>query len=372
MMEATLGHEASSRERAHDPGYTFGHHRALDGVRGIAISVVVLFHVDGLPFTGGFVGVDVFFVLSGFLITSLLYEEWSRASTIALGSFYARRALRILPPLVLMTSASLLFAAMLGARGRAGEMLATVIKAFAFVANWFNAFVVLSHQALGHVWSLSIEEQFYLVWPIVLLTMLRRGWTRWAIGGLLIVASLGSACARALYWAGGAGFFRAYYSTDSRVDGLLLGSLAALLVAWRVGPRSCVGIAVQNALATLALVSVVVISLVASVSSNWIYDFGLLLLNVGIAVLLSCLVTSPWTVLRAILELGPVVWLGRISYGVYLWHVPTFWAADQIGWSSYVLGRLVPAAIAILIAAASFYLVERPLLRLRSRFPRSA
>jgi peptidoglycan/LPS O-acetylase OafA/YrhL len=156
------------------------------------------------------------------------------------------------------------------------------------------------------------------------------------------------------------------------VDGLLLGSLAALLVAWQVRPRSRVGIAVHNAIAVLALASVVVISVGASPSMSWIYDVGLLALNVGIAVLLSCLVTAPWPVLRAVLELGPLVWIGRISYGVYLWHVPTFWAADQLGWTGYLLGRLLPGALTILIAAVSFYSIERPLLRLRSRFPRSA
>lgn len=180
----------------------FGYQPALDGSRAVAVLLVMVAHA--LPFSpntellrtfrGANAGVMVFFVLSGFLITSLLIQEWRASGSISLGKFYARRALRLLPALILVL---LVFGAIFAAFGFKGRVpLNAIIATIFYVANWVRAYNLFPLGGLSHCWSLSIEEQFYLCWPLILICMLRARWSSTRIVGFLVAAILCSVVER--------------------------------------------------------------------------------------------------------------------------------------------------------------------------------
>ena len=178
--------------------FELGHRRALDGLRGVAVLAVLGFH-GGVPFMrGGFLGVDVFFVLSGFLITSLLYEEWRRTGAIRLRAFYMRRVLRLLPALILLLLALTIYAIWLPWPDQRARLRAEIAFTLLYVANWALAFRLVPDLGfLAHAWSLAIEEQFYLVWPLALLLLLRSGVRLPRVIALVMLAIVASAAWRA-------------------------------------------------------------------------------------------------------------------------------------------------------------------------------
>jgi len=208
-----------------------GYRPALDGIRAIAIVLVLGFHTGLLG--GGFLGVDLFFVLSGFLITGLLVEEWDRYQEISLAGFYTRRMRRLFPALVLtLVGVGVLYLALPGVNHGIGYW-PTVASVAAYSSNWLAAFGSHGSWAslgmLGHTWSLAIEEQFYLVWPIVVLVLLRR---RWPAGPIIIALLAGAAASEALRWLVWMDSYSigAYTRTDTHADGLLLGCALGLLL----------------------------------------------------------------------------------------------------------------------------------------------
>ena len=207
-------------------------------MRAVAVLAVMLFHgtlVESSPLEikGGFFGVDVFFVLSGFLITTLLVEEWQRGGRIGLGAFYARRALRLLPALAVVIVAVLVYAQVDLDSGIAHSVRIEALWTALYGLNWYfvvehNPLLTLLH--LGHAWSLSIEEQFYLVWPPVLLLLLRaRVAARTLVGIALGGAAVSAVVMVVVAPRGEAGLFHALYGTDTRAQGLLLGAALGLL-----------------------------------------------------------------------------------------------------------------------------------------------
>jgi peptidoglycan/LPS O-acetylase OafA/YrhL len=375
------------REQAHLP--------ALDGLRALAVSAVVLYHAGVTWARGGLLGVDVFFVLSGYLITGLLLSEKRRTGTISLRNFWIRRARRLLPALLLVLLVVVvvwrLTAPPASLPGVRSDALATLF----YSANWHFAAAGQGYFAsfadpspLLHMWSLGVEEQFYLFWPLVVVAVL--GWhiaRRHGAQRLFVVtiagsiASAGLMAGLALNMSGGSGdgtINWIYYGTATRIQALLIGAalVAGMHLAgrdllgrqWRGAARSGVpelppvwrGALTGAGIATMAVL-LVVLSRVDGLST-WLYRGGFLLVAVLVTVSLASVVLVPTSPLTRVLSLAPVVWLGRISYGVYLWHWPIDLYVDgnRTGLSGTAL-LLVRLAVTLVVSAASYYLVEKPI-----------
>ena len=303
---------------------------ALDGLRAAAVVAVLLYHagVGWLP--GGYLGVDTFFVLSGFLITALLLAEWQGNGGIALAAFWARRARRLLPALLLVLLAVGAYAAFLAPAHELSSLRGDSLATLFYGANWrfvasaqgyFDQFVTPS--PLRHAWSLAIEEQFYLVWPLVVLgwLRLRRGRTA-GLGGFCVALALGSAALMALLAQGAADTSRAYYGTDTRAQAVLVG--AALAVAWHRRPDAVAGRPGRLVLALAGVGVLVTAWLWTSVpdTDRWMYRGGFLLAAVATAAVLAAVARPDPGRAARVLTLAPLRWIGAISYGLYLWHWP--------------------------------------------------
>ncbi len=354
------------------PHLSLSYRPALDGVRAIAVLAILVYH--GLPNAapGGFLGVDVFFVLSGYLITSLLVREADGRGRIRLGEFWARRARRLLPALVLVCGGIVLLAwaspHLVDIGGLGGDLSATV----AYVANW--RFVLLHHDyfgefvqpsLLGHMWSLAIEEQFYVLWPLVVAAALvwrRVRPSRFAIG--CAVAAVASATWMAVLSETGASTSRLYYGTDTRAQALLVG---AALGAFGVGHRMLASrprrVAVAGA-GIVGLAGIVACFVFVRDGNPVLYTGGFLvaaLLSVALVADAGQPDPSP---LGRLLGVRPLVAVGKISYGLYLWHWPVdvLVTPARLGAGGLALFG-VRAALTFAMAAVSYRLVERPIRR---------
>jgi len=351
----------------HVPMSTFmsRHVPELDGLRGIAI-IAVLIHHQLTPFSlnGGFLGVDLFFVLSGYLITNLLLAEFEKTRSISLTNFYIRRVLRLGPALAVYLVACLVVTYLTGLIS-VSRQIKLIVMAVLYSTNWRMALgwdTALDPTAI--IWSLSIEEQFYLVWPVVifgcLALKLRR---RYLIGGL-VVTILAVMLHRYLLFNNAAHLTRLYYGTDTRADALLMGCLVALAPARLPGVPMRRWLQVAGSLSAAGLGYLIV---VANFSDSFLYRGGFTAVALLAGILIFVAANSPPRILSLLLKWTPLRWFGRISYGLYLWH----WLVVR-NTSLYFLGYWEPWArlgIALGIASVSFYVVERPFNRLKGRFP---
>jgi len=350
--------------------FSLGHRKSLDGVRGLAIVFVLFCHVPSLPLGGGFIGVDLFFVLSGFLITTLLLEERRETGGIRLRAFYARRALRLLPALIAMLLVMVGISAWKDDPGEAANTRTGALMTLFYSANWFMAFKAYPCWELLPTWSLSVEEQFYLLWPLLLLILLKlraspRSLAAVAASGLLLSAGW-----RALLWTWSQSYSRVYYGADSHADGLLAGSLAGILVSSGALPSSPALTRVLNWSGHLTLGLLFLFLRFGWAADAYVLLGGLLVLNLGMASLVVCLLRSPGPVLKGLFEFPPLVWIGRISYGLYLWHMVTFALGHWFRFPIWAAGWPVTMAATVAVAALSFVALEQPLLRLKRRFAR--
>lgn len=354
---------------------------ALDGIRAIAVALVLAEH-GGIPgVSGGFLGVDVFFVLSGFLITSLLLDELAHRGRIALADFWIRRARRLLPALIVMVLAVVAVRSLFPT-----EAVATLrddaVAAFFWAANW--AFVAQQTDyfsqgsppsPLQHTWSLAVEEQYYLLWPLLVIAVaaVLGARARWGVFALATVGAVGSAVA-AILMASDTGVNRVYFGTDTRVQALLVGAAAAALLVRDWSVLTAGGTLIRTrwrrwaatALSVLGLAGLAALAHFATGSAGE-FRLGLLIAVAVAAVLVVAPValdqTSP---VARVLAWRPLVWLGAISYGVYLWHWPIFLAlnGERTGWSGWPLFA-VRCAATIAVATASWWLLEEPIRRWR-------
>jgi peptidoglycan/LPS O-acetylase OafA/YrhL len=347
-----------SSERAAEP-FRLGYRPALDGLRATAALMVMSFHFHVPGWPGGFLGVDVFFVLSGFLITSLLLEEWRNRRSIDLRRFYARRALRLLPALVLLL---IICGPFVG--------IAWTFATLGYIVNWLLAFQIFHFSPLSHVWSLSVEEQFYLVWPFFLLTLLRSGLARWAILATTIVLGAGSAALKITSWSEQNSWFRLYHGSDARADALLVGCAIGMLLAWGWLPRQAWFNRMIQVAALAGLLGLAALSTTANIDSRFLYRDGVLtLVALSAGAIILSLVVCPIHPLAAVLEWSPLVAIGRISYGLYLWHHPISWIPSPLGtdlWSQIITIGL-RMALSFAAAIASYHLVEKPTMHLKRK-----
>ncbi len=363
------------------------HVPGLDGIRAVAVLGVLAFH-GGVPWAGGgLLGVDIFFVLSGFLITSLLVGEWASSGRVRFRHFYERRARRLLPALfvtmLLIAAYAHWFALPSTLSALRGDALATL----AYVANWRfvltgqNYFIRFGPPSpLLHTWSLAVEEQFYLVWPALALFVLRRRGRR----GLAVVASLGillSASVTALLLHHGASITRLYYGTDTRVQEVMAGALLAVAIP-RIARR--VGVAgdgpggaggggtggpgripspgrVISLLGTAGAITMLWALHAVSGDRPFLYDGGFLLVAGATAAVILTVVVRPGAWVSRALALGALGYIGRISYGLYLYHYPMFLMLDGRHTGLTGAGLLaVRLAATGAAAVASYHLIEMP------------
>ena len=355
-------------ERSPDWSPRLPYRPGLDGVRALAVTGVVLYHAGVSWVPGGFLGVDVFFVLSGYLITSMLLVERAGSGRIDLGRFWRGRARRLLPALALVVLFALIATSTIArddlARTR-DDALASVV----FMTNWqeiiashsyFNAFGRPS--LLQHLWSLAVEEQFYLIWPLLLV-----GGLRW-LGRrrMFVLTGLGALASTGLMWAlydPNLDPSRVYYGTDTRSSTLLVGALLAF--AWPATRlRATASVRARNLLdgiGVVALVGILAVFWRASDYQPWLYRGGFLLVAIC-AGLLVAVAVHPAARLGAILGCRPLRWIGVRSYGIYLWHWPIMELTRprvDVPWHGPLL-VLAQIGVTVAIAAASYRYVEHP------------
>jgi peptidoglycan/LPS O-acetylase OafA/YrhL len=374
--------------RAAPVGISGGYQPALDGVRAIAVGLVMIFHLGldwkGLPLGGGWLGVDVFFVLSGYLITSLLLAERRKSGRTNLRNFYVRRLLRLAPLSVLLVVVCWV-GQRIGLSSPLGLALSSkgALSILFYVANWMHLRSPGSVGAMMHTWSLSIEEQFYLIWPAVLIgafALAKRG-GRWALIALTAAAAIGCGLYRRHLWnqvwaQGPSGdpwrtWRHFFFSSFERPDGLVVGCLLALLLHGFTPTR-----AVRVVVDFLGIIGTVVASLIIVQApfrtwTPWVRfmpAWGLSALNLSVAAVLASLVLHPTSLGAKVLSLRPLCWIGRRAYGIYLIHplvIVIVVRQTDLPASSSIL--LVVAA-SLLVAGASFHWIETPFLRLKDRF----
>ena len=366
---------------------------ALDGIRALAVALVLADHggIPGVP--GGFIGVDVFFVLSGFLITSLLLDELGRTGGIDLPGFWVRRARRLLPALIVVVMAVVVLRELFPSDAIAA-VRDDAVAAFFWVANWVFVFRDTDYFTQGdtpsplqHTWSLAVEEQYYLVWPLVLVAvavllalLTRRRPTRpklrtvrMVIVGIAVAGAAASGLASCLM-VSDASLNRVYFGTDTRVQALLVGAAAAALLVHDWSALARYGTQIRARWGRwiaqiLPVIGLTMLGVVAHFATGSAPEFrrGLLIVVAVAAVLIVAPVALEQRGLVArMLAVPPLVWLGMISYGVYLWHWPIFLAlnGERTGLTGMPLFA-IRAVATVTVAAMSWWLIEQPIKRWR-------
>jgi peptidoglycan/LPS O-acetylase OafA/YrhL len=342
---------------------------ALDGLRALAVASVIAYHFGYGWARGGYLGVDTFFVLSGFLITSLLLAEFRRDHRIDLGGFWARRARRLLPALFVVLAAVAAYAKWWMPAESRGALRGDGLAALFYSANWRFIFehssyfsLFASPSMLEHTWSLAIEEQFYLVWPLIVVGCLALGRGRRAPLAVLATATVVASALLMAHVASGDPS-RAYFGTDTRVHSLLVGALLALVLErW---PASLTGERgrVLRGIGPIAALAVVAAYVTVGDGRLFMYRGGFLVFALTVAIVIAA-AGQPRGPVRAILSLRPLVWIGTISYGLYLWHWPVqlVLTPNRTHLDGVTLD-LARVAVTLACATVSYFAVELPVRR---------
>jgi peptidoglycan/LPS O-acetylase OafA/YrhL len=358
---------------------------ALDGLRGLALLAVMGIHTNPTVLPGGFLGVDVFFVLSGFLITFLLVREHQKFGSVGLRQFYLRRALRLCPALWCLLLVFGLGTLVFGTHHDLDVFRRTLPSALLYFFNWRLAYPTLPEvpEGLRHLWSLAIEDQFYLVWPILLAGLLAlRVRRRWILA-LVLAAAVAPAFLRPwlspLRTAANFGIVlnRLYVGADTRADSLFAGCFVGLLAGWGLAPKTSRALAALRWAAWPA--AVVVLFHFLACSMDWhtkmnqylYFRGGFTILAVSVAVLIAALVWSPPARMSQFLETPALRWVGVVSYGAYLWNIPILLVLMAVHGGPIAGNRvLLTWAGSLTAGAISHYYLEAPFLRLKHRWER--
>jgi peptidoglycan/LPS O-acetylase OafA/YrhL len=328
------------------------HVPALDGIRALAVLLVMAFHAIAPHTGGGYLGVDVFFVLSGFLITSILLQEIGATGSINVRRFYLRRILRLMPALVLMLLTYLIAAPFLWPKVPYSQDLKEVLLAFFYLSDYANAFWSVPTR-LRHTWSLSVEEHFYLIWPIVLLALVKLASRRRMAIALVAMYLLFTGWRIFCDLDGAMGYSQSYYRFDTRLSGLTIGALLALLLSENKATHSR-----RADLMALGALSVIAFcTLHFNVASTGAMTAGMTAVEISTLILIYTAMTSRRSIVSIALANPTMGYLGRMSYGIYLWHYPIFfWLWGK--WPWYMI-LTIGGSISLLFATLSYYSFER-------------
>jgi len=338
---------------------------ALDGLRGLALLGVLLFHANG-ALAGGYLGVDLFFVLSGFLITSLLLAEQRQTGRIALGPFWIRRARRLFPALLSLMPVVAIYGRYFARTEELRTVRAQALATLAYVANWQAIFRHQSYwqlfaapSPLEHTWSLSIEEQFYVIWPLLLSLVLRKRGAR-TLFVVSLAFALSSMVAMWLLFDPG-NTTRAYLGTDTRMTGILFGAALATLIS----PNDEFSVRTVRAFDAAGLVAALGLAVAWGTlrgTNPFLYHGGFWLTELAALALIACAIVGKRSVIARVLAFRPLTWLGTISYGVYLWHWPVnvFLSTERTHLHGIELHAL-RFALTFAIAIVSYRFLEQPI-----------
>lgn len=346
----------------------------VDGLRALAVFAVIAYHLGYNWASGGLLGVNLFFVLSGYLITNNLFIQWNAHGKISLKQFWLRRAKRLLPALFLMITTIAIAMAIInpaGVKFYKGEIPAVLF----YVENWYLIFREVSYfesfgpvSPLGHLWSLAIEEQFYILWPLILTLLLKLFKKQNSIIYATLMLAVISATAMAVLYLPGADPSRVYYGTDTRAFALLIGSATAMIF-----PRSKmsehIGLtkkASLNIAGMLSLISIITIMVKTNQYQPSMYRGGLFAFSI-LAAFLVVFVAHPATFAEKLMGITPLRLIGKWSYGIYLWHYPIIVLTKPVinTRGPGTLLSLLQIAISIILAALSYYILEEPVLNNR-------
>ncbi len=351
---------APGQDPVRTPDRTLGYRPALDGLRAVAIALVLWHHAvailapaGGSLLAGGFLGVDIFFVLSGFLITSVLAESAARGG-ISLRSFYARRARRLLPALVVFLGAHGVLAVVQGRD--VTEEAVTTLSALTYTSNLAPTFGWDLAPDQLHLWSLAVEEQFYLLWPLILLVLLRSGRGRVALGAMASIVVGVVLWRTALLDHHGAGYPIVYQRTDARLDALVIGAMLAVALhsGWRPNPW------ISRLAGWGGTIVVAGFAIGVGADADPLYRGGFTLVAIGAAGMIL-LALDGRSAFSRLLAHPLLVGVGRISYSLYLWHVLAYGLVA--GTSRSPVTRItIGVTLAVVCAVISHVLVERPFL----------
>ena len=349
---------SSKRRRLTEESRKASRFAPFDGLRAVAVLLVFACHQVYWAFPGGWVGVELFFVLSGFLITSLLLREWERTGRIDLRAFYLRRFFRLAPALVMFVAVAAPAAWLLGDDRAFTEGLAAVTYTMDIYLPLHDS----ADSFLSHTWSLAVEEQFYLVWPAFLLLALSRGCgVGRVITSLAAVSAVGGGI---IAWAWGP--LMGYSNPFPHLPIILSGAGLALAVHYG---GSWTGRLASGWVPVLAGVIATAVWCFVGIERVWLYWGVLLAVSAPLVALVGHLVARPEGPAARFLTLSPLVWLGERSYGFYLWHIPPVYFLRNLNPRQYV-GAPVAFGAALVLTVLSWVLVERPFLRLKCRFAR--
>lgn len=348
------------------PKHNYIHLPSLDGLRGIAILAVMIFHASPKYLRGGFIGVDIFFVLSGFLITSLLIKEHDSKGSINIKNFYMRRILRLFPALVLFLCGTFIYASLFPHHKNIVTLNDVLIVLF-YIANWVRAFKMHISTFYAHTWSLSIEEQFYIFWPPMLIILYRLLANRLYITLIVGLFAIFSALLRIIMVAEGYSYQRLYGGLDTRADSLFIGCFIGFIISYKLFSKVKFILPLTKKFFLPAVIILLLFAYFAEYTNLGFYQWGLFIIIFSTSIVILELATSQGGILRRVMEFPLLVLTGKISYGLYLWHFPVYRVMVVNGYSRIEV-LFFGGAITFAIATISYYLIERQFLRLKDRF----
>jgi peptidoglycan/LPS O-acetylase OafA/YrhL len=335
-----------------------GHLPALNSLRGLAVLLVFMFHAGVPGFTGAFIGVDIFFVLSGFLITILLIQEHQQKGTIDFRNFYMRRLLRLFPALFTLLTVVIIFSYFFfnDPAEKIFQLHDALITLF-YVSNWTRAFDMERPTILGHCWSLSVEEQFYFLWPLILYFLVRRpALQRSVCIAVLLILSWGW---RLWLLGQDVGWNRLYNGFDCRADMLLAGCLLASL--WNGGYLEFWKN--NKKLSQILIVFSTLVLISSPFYVNWkeaaLYQYQYSIIAFATVIIILEMISCENGRFARMLMVGPLIWLGQVSYGFYLWHYPVIHFLGEITDVSKTIFVLSAGFITLIFTIISWYGVER-------------
>lgn len=343
--------------------FRLGYRPSFDGIRGLFMIVVMICHAQLTFIPGGKLSMSVFFVLSGFLITAILMQEWKKTGTISFKQFYLRRALRILPALFALLLVCCLYA-LAQSKIEAMTTLKSVAATLFYVANWYIALNIGISGPLTHTWSLSVEEQFYTVLPIflsiILLLKLKRSW----VICFLLLAIFIAFIHTLTLWNGEDSIRRIYFGTDTRIDQFLIGCLIGILASWNILPKTEKAVLISKIAAIISVIVIIYLELTLHEADPFMSLGATTVTGIATGLIIINLITSPVKLLNKFLEMRFLVSIGQISYSLYLWHFPIFRQIIALNLDP-ILTVIIEVSLTFIVAILSYYLIELPFLKLK-------